>query len=203
MPIQTPINAKPKKNSLIVCAGTVTCHTVSSMGAGFTVFKTYFDKNLHHENRPGGWIAALQLQLDNFHQQKQEMPAYSRLAKQDDYLGGVATVPDQLGHKGLTFAKTLSEQDLQAQYKEALRGAINDALVLQRPLFIQPLGIGVYGWDPELAATFFAEVICQTDPEGKLDISIPIFNPTPGSSNKKFKLHFASEMEKSGYPIVQ
>ncbi|MCC5014343.1 MULTISPECIES: hypothetical protein [unclassified Legionella] len=90
MPIQTPINAKPKKNSLIVCAGTVTCHTVSSMGAGFTVFKAYFDKNLHHENRPGGWVAALQLQLDNFHQQKQEMPAYSRLARQDDYLGGVA-----------------------------------------------------------------------------------------------------------------
>lgn len=203
MPIQTPINAKPQKNSLIVCAGTVTCRTVSSMGAGFTVFKEYFDKNLHHENLPGGWIAALQLQLDNFHQHKQEMPAYIRLAKQDSYLGSIATVPDKLGHKGLTFAKTITEQDLHAQYKEAIRGAIKDALLVQRPLFIQPLGIGVYGWDPELAATFFAEVICQADPKAELDISIPIFNPTSGSNNEKFKLRFSREMEKNRRPITQ
>ncbi len=172
------------------------------MGAGFTVFKEHFDKNLHYENLPGGWIAALQLQLDNFHQQKQEMPAYIRLAKQDNYLGGIATVPDKFGHKGLTFAKTITEQDLQAQYKAAIRGAIRDALLVQRPLFIQPLGIGVYGWDPELAATFFAEVICQTDSKAELDISIPIFNPTPGSNNEKFKLRFASEMQKNGRSVT-
>lgn len=203
MPVQTPINAKPQKNSLIVCAGTVTCHTVASMGAGFTVFKDYFNKNLHHENLPGGWITALQLHLDNYHQQKQEIPAYMRLAKQDDYLGGLATVPDKLGHKGLTLAKNVTEQELQEQYKEAVRGAVKDALAVQRPLFIQPLGIGVYGWAPELAASFFAEVICQTDSNAVLDISIPIFNPTPGSNNEKFKLRFASEMAKNGRPTTQ
>ncbi|KTD22753.1 Uncharacterised protein [Legionella lansingensis] len=186
MPVQTQSYTIPAKSrSLIVCAGTVTCRNVSEMGSGFTVFKTYFNQH-KHVNGKGTWEDALNGLLAKFHRIEQEMPSYVRLAEQDGYIGGVGTVPVR-GAKGLTFKEFSNDKEREqafiGQYKKAVRDAIADAKELQRPLYIQPLGIGVYGWDPELAATLFAETIRDADPNNEVDITIPIF----GENSKRFE----------------
>lgn len=202
MPTVTSTNLEPKKGSLIVCAGTVTCTSVASMGSGFMVFKKYFVDNIHYKDLAGGWQAALQELLDNYHQRKEEMPPYVRLAKQDNYIGGVATVPYKAGNLGLTIASSSDfkerEKNFKEQYKAAIKGAVLDAKELQRPLFLQPLGIGVYGWNAEDAARMFSEAICEADLKDQVDITIPIFNPQPGSKDELFRETLSVEMAKRG-----
>ncbi|WP_347251608.1 hypothetical protein [Legionella sp.] len=205
MPFTTTTRIEPQANSLIVCAGTVTCTSVLSMGSGFTVFKQFFNQNIHYQNAAGGWQKALQTILDNYHSQQEEMPAYIRIAEQDGYLGGVATVPFVAGNVGLTF-ETLSDsverkKRFKEQYKAAVQGAVLDAKQLSRPLFLQPLGIGVYGWDAKEAAEIVADAIAEADPNDEVDITIPLFNPTPGSANELFKKTFIRKMsEKKRHP---
>lgn len=206
MPVRT-IAAKstgPKENSLIVCAGTVTCQTVAGMGSGFLAFKKLFNQNLSVDDSEDGWQAVLNRHLADYHSQKSAMPAYIRLAQQGSYLGAVATVPVK-GGKSLTLetfsSDTARDKAHQQQYRETVAQAIKDALKLDRPLYIQPLGIGVYGWDPKEAAKFFAEMIIENDPEDHLDISIPIFVTSPSSNDIKFEQALAEEL-KHQRPLV-
>ena len=201
MPFQTPTGINPKKGSLIVSPGTITCESVSDMSSGFIVFKQYFNKNTHNEDRPGGWQAALQESLDSYYQKKAVMPAYVRIAKQDGFVGGIATVPVS-GSRGLTFSQFSTaaerEKNFKEQYEGAIKQAVLDAKELKRPLFLQPLGIGVYGWDVQVAAELFAKAIVETDPKDELDITIPIFDSRPGSTDERFRTSFIAEMEKRG-----
>ncbi len=178
----------PKEHSLIVCAGTVTCKTVEEMGAGFMVFKKAFHQDKHYE-KDMGWKAHLGQLLENYHEQKADMPPFVLIAKQDDYYGGIATVPNFNSHKSLSVdhKKSKNIAFLRAQYMEAVRGALQSAKDLNCPLFIQPLGIGVYGWNPHEAARMFAKVIKEVDPEITLDITIPIYDDKPGSNDSLFQ----------------
>ena len=176
MPLHTPIKGKPSGNQLVVCAGTVTCQSVSSMYSGFIVFKQQFKSDTT-------WTSVLQQALDGYHKNGKTLAPYMHIAKADKLVGGVATVPVFNG-KDLNPSKKTTQQE---QYKNAIRGAIEDALGLGRPLFIQPLGIGVYGWDPVIAAGLFADVITELDPRGDLDITIPIFDNSPLSKDSLFK----------------
>ncbi|KTD38507.1 hypothetical protein Lnau_0576 [Legionella nautarum] len=200
MPFATTTYIEPKEKSLIVCAGTVTCSNVSAMGSGFMVFKQFFNKNIHQDKVSGGWQAALQHILDSFHSGQEEMPAYVRIAQQDSYLGGIATVPFIAGGIGLTFEKLSTpaekEKRFKEQYKKAVEEAIKDAKRLGRPLFLQPLGIGVYGWDANEAAKIVVEAVCEADPNDEVELTIPIFNPSPGSANESFRETFTAEMLK-------
>lgn len=202
MPFQTPNNMQPKKNSLVVCAGTVTCSTVSQMGSGFLLFHKLFDKNCSCTNYQGGWRAELQLALDSYFKSKKAMPAYVRIASQNTFIGGVATVPVRAGNTGLNHEQLLNNSEreniLKAQYKSAVQQAVLDAKSLQRPLFLQPLGIGVYGWKPKEAAHLFAEAILEADPTDEIDITVPIYQTTPGSNDQIFKEAFIDEMAKKG-----
>lgn len=183
---------KPLDNALIVCAGTVTCKSVAEMGSGFNFFKKYFGGS--KQSSSSGhytWEDDLNQKLTNYHSHGQTMPLYCRIAKQDHdqgtYFGGVATVAcnpkDQQqinpSHIKMKFA------DLKQQYKEAVRLAIQDALDMKRPLYMQPLGIGVYGWDPQLGAHLFAEVLAEFD-KTNLHIQIPIYNQAPHSPDQQF-----------------
>ncbi|MFI4918815.1 MAG: hypothetical protein ACHP65_04600 [Legionellales bacterium] len=202
MPFYTPTKAQPKQNSLIVCAGTVTCAQVSGMGSGFVVFKNQFRSNVSCNDHAGGWNNELQILLDQYHAQAASMPPYVRIAEQDGYIGGVATVPYFSGNKGLSFDEYLNmgarEEAFRSQYKLAVKQAILDAKELGRPLFLQPLGIGVYGWKPEAAAKLFAEAIMEADPKDEVDLTIPIFDPAPNSNDARFKTALAVEMQPHG-----
>lgn len=198
MPINTPSSTQPPQDSLVVCAGTVTCSSVSGMGSGFMLFKKLFDQNTSVDNLEGGWVKELQTHLDDFHHKNKVMPAYKRFAKQREYIGGIATVPDRSSRIGLTFDRFTNnderDEHFKTQYKQAIVQAIVDAKELKRPLFIQPLGIGVYGWDPKIAAQLFVEAITETDPDDQLDITIPIFNSTTNSNDMIFKETLAKEL---------
>lgn len=207
MPVRTIASKStgPQENSLIVCAGTVTCTNVAGMGSGFLAFKKFFNQNLSVSDSLGGWQAILNRHLAAYHSQEAPMPAYIRLAQQDSYIGAVATVPVK-GGKGLTLEKFSNsearDKDHKQQYRQAVTQAIKDALALNRPLYIQPLGIGVYGWAPEEAAKLFAEMIIENDPEDQLDISIPIFDTSPSSRDMKFEQALAKEL-KHQRPLVE
>lgn len=188
---------KPPENSLIVCAGTVTQHTADRMGAGFNLFHQYFpddvssDPNNHH-----GWKGELNQILTNYHQQKKNMPVYLRIAQHGAYVGGVATVAclrrdDQVNpcHTQMSLA------DLEEQYKEAVRQAIQDAIQMKRPLYIQPLGIGVYGWDPKLAADLFGDVLTDFQ-NNDLEIYIPLYNQTPNSADQTFATQLQAGLDR-------
>jgi hypothetical protein len=202
MPFQMPTEFNPKKGSLIVCAGTVTCATVSSMGSGFLVFKGYFNQNIHHEGKVGGWEGSLQESLNKYNNRSEAMLAYIRIAKQGGYIGGVATVPYKTGARGLNFTKYSNEaeraKDFKEQYETAIKLAVLDAKKLNRPLFLQPLGIGVYGWSGQEAAELFAKAIVETDPADEVDITIPIFDTSEGSNDMQFQTRLLAEMEKRG-----
>jgi len=130
------------------------------------------------------------------------MPAYVRIAKQDGLVGGVATVPCKPARIGRGFSvyKDDSERDkkFEDEYRLAVKQAIIDAKQLNRPLFLQPLGIGVYGWNPKFAAALFADVIVNEDPNDEIDITIPIFSPTEGSPSFAFKTALIAEMAQRG-----
>lgn len=198
MPFATTTRIEPKQGSLIVCAGTVTCTSVAGMSSGFMVFKQFFNENIHQQNLPGGWQSALQDILDKYHSKQEEMPAYIRIAQQGNYLGGIATVPFIAGNIGLTFKEMSNAQEMKTcfkeQYKRAVEAAVKDAKNLNRPLFLQPLGIGVYGWNAKEAAEIVVAAICEADPEDQVEVTIPIFNPSPGSANDVFRQTFVGEM---------
>ncbi len=155
----------PPKGALVVCAGTVSCTSVSGMGAGFNVFKRFFGTD--NEAKQAVWATPLQKKLDGFHgNPAQAMPAYMGMTVQSPtnkhYTGGIATVPN-LGANGKRLDGTQStstpgekEKD---DYKAAVQGAIRAAKINNQPLYIQPLGTGEYKWDKKLAGELFAEVI--------------------------------------------
>ncbi|CAM2956474.1 hypothetical protein LEAN103870_10605 [Legionella anisa] len=207
MPFSTinPNDVLPENNSLIVCAGTITCDKVKDMGSGFLVFKKIFNKNVHF-NSNENWQTVLNKHLKDYHSKKEPMPPYIRMAQQDGYIGGVATVPVK-NSKGLSFKKYLdnNERDkaFKEQYKQAVGQSIKDALELNRPLYIQPLGIGVYGWPPEEAAELFAKMIVENDPDDKLNITIPIFATSPTSKDKLFEKALIEELAKHQRHPVQ
>ncbi len=205
MPFQTTSVMKPKKNSLVVCAGTVLIHEVERMGAGFSLFKKLFKSN-QSCNTKGGWKAELQQKLDDFFDSKKPMPAYMRIAKQGTLLGGVAMVPMRDAWTGLnheTFETPEEHNEKQkAQYKSAVKAAILDAKTLKRPLFLQPLGIDAYGWKPEEAAILFAEAIREADPTDEVDITIPIYLASLTSNDQLFKTALITEMAKKANFIL-
>ena len=186
MAVLTPTRSTPKKNALVVCAGTVTENTVDKMGSGFNLFKDTF-------GRYAPWTVTLQGYLDNHFNYGQLMPAYITLNNatrpQDNLLGGIATVP--------VFSDSAEMQQLcgmKMQYENAVRGAVQAAKALGRPLYIQPLGIGAYGWDPVLAAGLFATVIQEEAPSSELDITINIHDTSEGSSDLRFRAAFHDKM---------
>lgn len=184
---------KPKPGSLVVCAGTITCFKVDNMGSGFLFFKHLFSKNNHYDSQEKTWKDSLQFILNKFHNGEENMPSYIRIAQQDGLIGGVATVPTRY-FKGLTQENFASKKEQELaffeQYKKAVKLALLDAIQLDRPLFIQPLGIGVYGWDPEEAAQLFVEVIKEVNPAGKVSITIPLFDTKENSKDQQFKKAF-------------
>jgi hypothetical protein len=198
MPVHTSDSLIPKKNSLVVCAGTITCYKVSDMGSGFVLFKDLFEGGLSC-NTPGKtWEEELQVYLDSYFNEKKPMPSYVRVAQQKKgaFIGGVATVPVK-GHLGVNHPEEKpSEIEEESQYKLAIINSINDARALKRPLFLQPLGIGVYGWDSKKAATLFAESIILADPNNEIDITIPIYNQSAHSADQVFKETFNQVMTK-------
>ncbi len=167
-------------NSLLVCAGTVTAFNVDQMGSGFNVFKRFFSSDTK-------WQKALQSHLDNYFKSNQDMPVYISAGVADGRVGGIATVPVKNGNK------PLRHEDKETQYKQAVRSAIQDAIQKKRPLYIQPLGIGVYGWPPKEAAQLFADVV-EEFKEQDLQITIPIFDQKTNSNDKIFENEFARLM---------
>ncbi len=197
MSISTPTKGSPKQGSLVVCAGTITCKSVNGMGAGFVVFKKLFKDD-------NNWANVLNKYLAAYHNGN-NLPAFMNIANANGFLGGVATVPVNNSRD----LNPITSKSYAEQYKDAVRGAVLDAIKLQRPLFIQPLGIGVYGWDPAEAAKLFAEVINQEDPNGVLDITIPIFDDSVNSKDSIFRdtLHkeahlLLTEKEKLSVEVV-
>lgn len=176
--------AQPKPGSLVVCAGTVTCGDVLSMGAGFLAFKATFPGSSWWNHLQEKLITPRRLKdnlsIDKDIRKTIKIPSYlSNIAKNGTLIGSVATVPYLRQNNPILLNNEISARE---QYKDAVRGAVKEAQQLGRPLYIQPLGIGVYGWDPELAATLFYEVFQELDIEGrkdiknKIDITIPIYD---------------------------
>jgi hypothetical protein len=166
--------------ALVVCAGTVTCSTVSGMGSGFLLFKKLFSNNIYVNNPNIGWEKVLKAILDKFQKTKKlsDMPAYVRMAEHKSLIGGIATVP--------VYDKN-SIADNEKRYKEAVKQAVLDAVILNTKLIIQPLGIGVYGWPPECAAQLFLEAVNEVDPTGDVEIIISIYDKSPGKPDQLFK----------------
>jgi hypothetical protein len=186
MPYETQFNATPVKG-LLVCAGTVTSENVTQMGAGFNLFKTTF-KTSRQE-----WEGALNLRLADFHENNADMPPYMCLVQQGELIGAVATVP--LRHsRGLKQQTKMTDEEFKSQYKEAIRGALKDAQERKITLYIQPLGIGVYGWQPKLAASLFVEVIQEVDPMHELTVCIILFDDRANSNDQKFKAYFDKKL---------
>ena len=187
---------RPPEKALIVCAGTVTCRSVAGMASGFNLFKHYFKQNIHsHPNSNQGWEEDLNLKLSNYHA-GQNMPLYCRIASQDSYVGGVATVACKSARNvcvSPTHNAQASAEELAEQYKAAVRMAIQDAISLGRPLYLQPLGIGVYGWEPIEAANLFADVFAEFQ-ESELNVQIPIYNQTPGSPDRGFEAQLQARL---------
>lgn len=167
------------ENSLVVCAGTRHLRTVDAMSAGFNLFNDTFCKN---EN---GWREELQRDLDKHHSDRGKIPAYKRYVEASDekkLTGGIATVPKLSGS-----VKGAGEEEKLA-YQKAVKDALTDAQFLNKPLYIQPLGIGVYKWAPAVAASLFDEAIKEARADGyTLPITIPIYLNAAGSNDKSFE----------------
>jgi hypothetical protein len=187
MPVETSNNLQPKEGSLVVCAGTITTKKAQDMGKGFKLFQDLFKGGLSC-NTPGKtWEEELQVHLNKYFKNNTEMPPYVRVAQKDTFIGGVATVPKK-GVKGLSDNKKKpTEEEEKSQYKLAVINAINDAKELKRPLFLQPLGIGGYGWDAKEAADLFAEAILIGDPNNEVEIIVPIYSQKEKSADQVFK----------------
>ncbi len=173
--------------SLVVCAGTVTVGEVANMGSGFMVFKKAFSSDNH-------WQNLLQQHLDNYFINNQDMPVYISAGEANGLIGGIATVPVKNG------AKPLRGENEETQYKQAVRSAIQDAIGKKRPLYIQPLGIGVYNWPPKQAAQLFADVV-EEFKQQDLQITIPIFNQVTNSNDKIFENEFAILMRQKNLSV--
>lgn len=120
---------------------------------------------------------------------------YCQIAQQGSYIGGVATVACLQGRNHITPThKRMAQEDLEEQYKAAVRLAVEDAIRLNRPLYIQPLGIGVYGWEPVLAATLFGEVFAEFQ-STELEVYIPIYNQNEQSKDRQFAAKLQLDMD--------
>jgi hypothetical protein len=206
MAYRTIPSSKIQGKALLVCAGTVTCETVAGMAAGFSLFKREFRGATPYNEGYTTWEAALQKAIDEFRGQEnsEPMPAYLPVAKKGELIGGVATVP-YYGTKKIGLApsiETPTDDQLKEQYKEAIRGALAHAKELDCPLIIQPLGIGVYGWEPRVAAQLMHEVINEVDADHSLNVSILIYDPRPNSNDIQFQNELKTLMgEKLEVPI--
>ena len=172
---------------LVVCAGTVTLKKVADMGLGFSLFKRLFASYPHwqddHDDR-----------LDRYHRGKDVMPAFVEVNPQfaedkHQLIGGIATVPARSQGFHLhsnTQHNFYSDELLEGQYQAAVEAALLAAQKYNVPLFIQPLGIGEYGWDPLVAARLFHAAIQKIDPLHQLKITVPLFNTIPDSSDQQF-----------------
>lgn len=188
-------NDIPEKGTIIVCAGTVTCHKVSQMGAGFSVFKKYFSDDVAYEENEKNWQAVLNHRLHDFFHDKKPMPAFQLIAKSQDYLGGVATVPYLAGKVSLDPTRSSPTQsELEQDYLNAVKGAIETASDLERPLYLQPLGIGVYGWAGEKGGELFSQAIKLVNSDDKLTITIPLFKTEPQSNDQRFKASLKKQL---------
>lgn len=187
---------RPPEHALIVCAGTVTCSTVQEMASGFSLFKQYFDQDLpSNTESEKGWIASFNQHLTGY-KYGRKLPLYCQIARQDTYIGGIATVACIQGQYAISPThQKLSQSSLEEQYKSAVREAVKDAIQLQRPLYIQPLGIGVYGWHPSLAATLFGEVLAEFQTTA-IDIHIPIYDQADHSADRQFAEKLQADIDK-------
>jgi hypothetical protein len=194
---------RPPEHALVVYAGTVTCANVEAMGSGFNLFKQYFDQDLHsNPTRSKGWIADLNQKLTGYRYGR-KLSLYCQIARQGTYIGGIATVAClKNGHPITPTQQKMSQGDLEEQYKTAVRLAIQDAIQLQRPLYIQPLGIGVYGWEPSLAATLFGEVLAEFQNTAG-QVLIPLYDQHEHSPDRKFATQLLADMEKGLQPKVR
>ncbi|MCA0403692.1 MAG: hypothetical protein LCH30_07815 [Proteobacteria bacterium] len=182
-------------NTLVVCAGTIG-DSVDGMGSGFNYFKNLFGFN---NNPKPAWVATLNTELQKQKKYSSITP-YIRLIEPTlgYYCGGVATVDM------LTFGQAQPTCAQKVHYKQAVTSAMKDALALKRILYLQPLGIGIYGWEPKLAAQLFFESyneLKQKYPElGNLQIQIPIYDSSPASKDSIFKaeLEALQKSEKIG-----
>lgn len=74
-------------------------------------------------------------------------------------------------------------QKQQAQYQAAYRQVIQMTLDKGfKSIALTPLGIGVYGWRPELAGRLLAEVLSEFS-DADIQICIPLFNQKPESND--------------------
>ena len=168
---------KTNPNHYVVCAGTKHLWNVGQMGAGFNVFKQMFGYN---ENSQVPWAQQLNRILQTG---PENAPAFMDV-EYGNNKGGIASVP-----------RYDARIDQDADYKKAVREAIEGARKAnKKDLSIQPLGIGLYGWDPERAATLFHEAIeadKKANPGNPVDIHIPIHqdrdNPEQNEKNQAFQ----------------
>ena len=182
-------HATPKvtDKALLVCAGTVTVNTEPDMGAGFVVFKELFDSY-------PDWQVDHDDLLERYRRGKDLMPPFVEvrahpLDQQSQLMGGIATVPDRA--KGYPLHSNqqhdfYAAELLEAQYQAAVEAALLAAQKYNVPLFIQPLGIGEYGWEPLVAARLFHAAIQKIDPLHQLKITIPLHDVSPDSSDQQF-----------------
>lgn len=162
---------------LLVCAGTVTCKTVESMGAGFSLFKQTFQEI--------NWQPCLQKNLDEYFKSKTPIPVFECICVQDGLYGAVATVSCFNSNSVIDNSNLFDIEKEKTNYKNAVKQAIQYAEKAKIPLYIQPLGIGVYGWPFEIAANLFAEAIKEEN--ASIDLNILIYAQEPGSNDQLFK----------------
>ncbi len=179
---------KPKKDDYIVCAGTVTENSVDGMSSGFDVFKTEF--GFYDDPQPP-WVDAVNQKIAAYNKKSSSMPAFQEV-NYNSKSGGIATVP-ALHNDGSVKNHCNTRKTADEQYKDAIRDAIAGARAASQPLYIQPLGIGVYNWPADKAALLFAEVIEEDQKKfgvsSPLDIKIPIYltnNTTTDKNNQLF-----------------
>lgn len=180
-------NSPPPKRALIVGAGTVTLTNVDNMGFGFAKFKGFFSNTMNQ------WRVALEKHLKDF-AKGTPLPPFIPLDQAinaDGCVGAVATVPSLADGIGLMrgYSKPPSAaqmQELEKQYKSAVVGAVAEAKRLGRPLYLQPLGIGAYGWAPKKAAQLTAEAIRAADPNKEVSITVPLYQGLTLQNNRDF-----------------
>ena len=149
-----------------------------------------------------GWEADLNQKLAIYHKGG-NLPLYCRIAQQGTYIGGVATVAS-LRRQNAPITPThqiMTQRELEEQYKAAVREAIQDAIQLNRPLYIQPLGIGAYGWNPKLAATLFGEVLAEFKTKD-VDIAVPIFDQAENSNDRQFAAQLQTYIDQGFDPTL-
>lgn len=88
------------------------------------------------------WLNQIESLFINWRRKHQPLKSYQRLTQLDSLVGGVVIVPDNVNHYTITGATSKSTTDFEQHYKDALIGAIEDALHLKKTdLYIPPLGL--------------------------------------------------------------